>query len=119
MECIFCKIANGEIKTDLIKENDEFAAFADINPKAPIHILIVPKTHTGSISTLGPTDAPMLGRIIDFARVIAEEKNIDKTGYRLIFNNGQDAGMEVDHLHLHLLGGAKLGSLSNIGGSKN
>ena len=114
-ECIFCKIANKEIPAEIIKGNDEFAAFPDINPKAPIHILIVPKSHIGSISTLSASEIPMLGLIIDFARSLAKEQCISESGFRLIFNSGRDAGMEVDHLHLHLLGGATLGSLSNIG----
>lgn len=111
MECIFCKIANGEIPADIVKQDDQFAAFKDINPKAPIHILIVPKEHKGSISTLTKDDEPILGRMINFARELAFEKGIAESGFRLIFNNGKDGGMEVDHLHLHLLGGAKLGSL--------
>lgn len=114
-ECIFCKIANKKIPADIIMENEQFAAFPDIHPKAPIHILIVPKSHIGSISTLSESDIPMLGNIIDFARNLAKEQGISESGFRLIFNSGKDAGMEVDHLHLHLLGGATLGNLSNVG----
>lgn len=112
MECIFCAIGAEEIPTDIIKQNDEFLAFPDINPKAPVHILIIPKAHIGSISTLSDDDSPMLGRMIGFAREVAFEKGIAESGFRLVFNNGRDAGMEVDHLHLHLLAGKKLGSMA-------
>ena len=107
-DCIFCKIAAKKIPTSIIRENDLFVAFPDIHPKAPIHILIVPKAHTGSISTLNENDEPMLGKMISFAREVALEQGISQSGFRLVFNSGHDAGMEVDHLHLHLLGGSYL-----------
>ena len=112
MDCIFCKIANGEIPADIVMQDEHFAAFRDINPQAPTHLLIVPKMHTNSIAKLETKDSEMLGRMIDFARHLADKQGLSNNGFRLIFNSGKDAGMEVDHLHLHLLGGAPLGAIT-------
>lgn len=103
MACIFCKIAKGEIPTNKIFEDDKFVAFNDINPKATIHILIVPKRHIESIKTLKETDRELIGELILLAQKIASEKNME--GYKLIFNVGKEGGQLIDHLHLHLLSG--------------
>ncbi|MDP2638549.1 MAG: histidine triad nucleotide-binding protein [Candidatus Azambacteria bacterium] len=105
MECIFCKIANKEIPAEIISEDERFVVFKDINPKASIHFLIIPKGHLGPISALGEQDKEIIGDIILKAKEIAENIGVAKSGYRLIFNVGKDAGMEVDHLHLHFLAG--------------
>ncbi len=110
--CIFCKIASKEIPSNIIKEDDDFIAFPDIHPKAATHILIIPKNHIGSVSTLSNSDATMLGKMLNFARILADESSLSESGFRLVFNSGKDAGMEVDHLHLHLLGGNKLGDIA-------
>jgi len=102
-DCIFCKIANGQISTAKIFENDNFVAFNDISPKAEVHILVVPKRHIESIKHLKETDKELMGEMIFVAKEIAEQKNL--TGYKLIFNVGREGGQLVDHLHLHLLGG--------------
>lgn len=108
MECIFCKIINKEIASEIIAEDEASVVFKDIKPKAPIHLLLVPKTHTGPVNTLEPKDAELIGRLILKAKEIAQSLGISEDGYRLIFNIGRDAGMEVEHLHLHLLAGKSL-----------
>ena len=105
MTCIFCKIASGEIPSHLVYEDKDMVAFNDINPKAPIHVLIIPKRHIEKVSDLGPEDASLVGRLIVVAKQIAQEKGISEKGFRLVFNCGPDAGQEVNHIHLHLLGG--------------
>ncbi|WP_297442064.1 histidine triad nucleotide-binding protein [Sulfurimonas sp.] len=103
--CLFCKIVNKEIPSNIILENDNFLAFHDINPKAPIHILAIPKIHVDSFNEVTPqTMAGMTAFIQD----IAKEVKIEKSGYRVITNIGSDGGQEVKHLHFHVLGGAKL-----------
>ena len=103
--CIFCQIVEGKIPANKVAENEKFLAFHDINPKAPIHILIIPKEHIENFqSTPGEVMAQMTPFIQDVARLL----ELDITGYRLIVNNGKDAGQEVPHLHFHMLGGAKL-----------
>jgi len=108
MECIFCKIIKKEIAADIVFENGKVLAFKDINPIAPVHILIVPKVHIPSVDHLGKKDGSLVSELILSAQKIAREQKIDKSGYRLIFNMGKDAGQTVDHLHLHLTGGKKL-----------
>jgi len=103
--CIFCKIANGEMNTNKILEDKNFIAFHDINPKAPIHILIIPKTH---VEKFEDTPPEMMAQITTFIKKVSDKIGVNKSGYRLITNNGEDAGQEVNHLHFHLLGGAKL-----------
>lgn len=110
-KCLFCQIANGEIPTKLEYEDSEIAAFNDINSKAPIHILIVPKKHIESVATLSEQDIPLVGKMILVAKKLAEEKGISKTGYRLVFNTRKNAGQIVEHIHLHLLGGKPLGPM--------
>ena len=108
MNCIFCKIANKEIPSEIISEDESFVVFKDINPKAPIHLLIIPKIHIGPINTLNAKDREIISGLILKAKEMAEKMDISENGYRLIFNIGRDAGMEVGHLHLHLLAGKPL-----------
>lgn len=104
MDCLFCKIADKQTDTEIIYEDEEFSAFYDIKPKAPIHILIVPKKHIDSIIELEEKgDIETLGKILSVAGKIAKKFNVEN-GYRLQFNQGKKAGQEIDHLHLHLLG---------------
>lgn len=103
--CLFCKIVTDEIPSNKVLENDNFLAFHDINPKAPVHILAIPKIHTESFHS---ADEKMLAGLSSFAKEVAETMGIDKSGYRIITNIGKDGGQEVPHLHLHILGGAKL-----------
>ncbi len=103
--CLFCKIINKEIPANIILENDEFLAFHDINPKAPIHILAIPKIHVDSFNELNPS---LMANMTEFIQDIAKETKIDESGYRVITNIGENGGQEVKHLHFHVLGGAKL-----------
>ncbi|GHV46181.1 histidine triad nucleotide-binding protein [Clostridia bacterium] len=110
-DCIFCKIANGEIPAEKVYEDDGILAFADISPQAPVHVIIIPKRHIGSAAEIETiADAEIAGRIIKVAADIAREKNLD-SGYRILTNIGEDGGQTVHHLHFHLLGGKKLGAL--------
>ncbi|MFH1509732.1 MAG: histidine triad nucleotide-binding protein [Candidatus Nealsonbacteria bacterium] len=108
MDCVFCKIVNKDIQTKFLYEDEQIIAFNSIDPKAPIHILIIPKKHITSINNLEKEDKELVGKIILVAKDLAKEKDISEAGYRLIFNTGKDAGQTVDHIHLHLIGGIKL-----------
>lgn len=103
--CLFCKIVNKEIPANIILENEEFVAFHDINPKAPVHILAIPKVHVDSFNEVTPQ---IMEKMTAFMQDVAKEVNIDKSGYRVITNIGENGGQEVKHLHFHILGGAKL-----------
>ena len=103
--CIFCKIVNKEIPNNTVHESEHFLAFHDLYPKAPIHILIIPKTHVDCFQNATPDT--MAGLTI-FAQEVAKKVGVDKSGYRLVTNNGEDGGQEINHLHFHMLGGAKL-----------
>lgn len=105
-DCLFCKIIAGEIPSKKVYEDNEIFAFRDINPKAPDHILIVPKRHIDRIENLQTGDAGLMGNLIFAAKKIADDLSL-KHGYRIVFNNGPDSGQEVEHIHLHLLAGRK------------
>ena len=108
-ETIFSKIIRKEIPADIVFESDTILAFRDINPQAPVHILIIPKQPIAYATEIdGKKDAPLLGALFDAANLIAKEQGIDKTGFRIVINNGSNAGQEVPHLHMHLLGGRKM-----------
>ena len=106
--CLFCKIAAGEIPSKKAYEDETVYAFHDIAPQAPVHILVIPKTHIESAQALTREDDALLAHLFEVARIIATENGLDKTGYRLITNVGADAGQSVPHLHLHLIGGKTL-----------
>tara|TARA_Y100000817_G_C16726134_1_gene485821 strand:+ start:69 stop:410 length:342 start_codon:yes stop_codon:yes gene_type:complete len=108
MENIFNKIINKEIKADIVFENDKVIAFKDINPAAPIHLLIIPKKNIKTINDIEENDKELIGELFLAAKKIAKDYNIDKNGYRLIFNCNDDAGQTVFHIHMHLLAGRKL-----------
>ncbi|HMM42153.1 MAG TPA: histidine triad nucleotide-binding protein [Thermomicrobiales bacterium] len=108
-DCVFCSIVRGDIPSTRVHEDDEFVAFRDIAPAAPVHILIVPRRHVVSIDALGPDDAASLGRLILLAAQIARDEGITGDGYRVATNVGKLGGQSVDHLHVHLLGGRQMG----------
>ena len=110
-DCIFCRIVSGEIPSTRVYEDDQVVAFNDINPKAPVHVLIVPRRHIPSLAHVTADDEGVLGHMLYVARVIAEEQGILESGFRTIINTGPDGGQEVYHLHLHLLGGRPLGRM--------
>lgn len=108
-ETIFTKIIRKEIPADIVFENEHVLAFRDINPQAPVHILIIPKIVISSVRELsGAEHAKLLGELIDAANVIAKQEKVSENGFRLVLNCGPDAGQEVYHLHIHLLGGRKM-----------
>lgn len=104
-DCLFCKIANQEISVPLVYQDDQLAAFRDINPAAPVHILIVPKRHISGLLELADADAGMVGKILEVAASLARQEGIAESGFRVVVNSGPDAGQSVPHLHFHLLGG--------------
>ena len=103
--CVFCKIIKGELPGSKVLENDEFLAFHDIDSKAPIHVLIIPKKHVESFQEV---DSETMGKMTPFIQEVARTLAVDESGYRLVTNIGKDGGQEVPHLHFHLLGGGKL-----------
>jgi len=105
---IFEKIATGEIPARTVRETEDFIAFHDVNPQAPVHVLIVPRRPIPRIAEAQAGDAGLLGRMLLAAPGIAEELGVAATGYRLVINNGRDGGESVPHLHIHLLGGRGL-----------
>lgn len=107
-ECIFCKIVNKKVLSKIVYEDEKILGFKDINPKALVHILIIPKKHILSVDHLELEDEALIGQLILTAQKIAKEQKVAESGYRLIFNIGKDADQTVEHLHLHLMGGEKL-----------
>jgi histidine triad (HIT) family protein len=107
-ECIFCRIVAGELPSDIVYQDEDFLAFRDILPKAPTHVLIIPKTHITSVAELAEGQQKLAGRLIIIAKNLAEKEGIAKKGYRLVINCGSEGGQLVPHLHLHLIGGRKL-----------
>lgn len=108
MDCIFCKIANKEMDSEIVYENKDFIAFHDISPRAPIHVLIVPKKHIVSVNHLKEEHKELIGSMFLVAQKVVEQLEIKDKGYKLAFNVGKDGGQIIDHLHLHVLGGWKV-----------
>jgi len=108
MDCIFCKIANGEIKGNILYQDDKAVAFPDINPKAPTHILVIPRKHIASVTDLSEADEALMGHLFTIANRLAKQQGISSDGYRLVVNCGPHGGQMVAHLHLHILGGRQL-----------
>ena len=108
MSSLFTKIINREIPADIVYEDDQIIAFNDINPQAPVHILIVPKKEIATLNDLEAKDQEIVGKMFLTAKKIAVKLNIDKTGYRTVFNCNEHGGQTVFHIHLHLLGGRQL-----------
>jgi histidine triad (HIT) family protein len=106
--CLFCQIANHQQKADIVYENEELIVFKDINPKALVHILIVPKKHIKSINELIEKDKDLVSQMIFLAKDLAQKQGIAEKGYRLTFNVGRGGGQLIDHLHLHLMGGGEI-----------
>jgi histidine triad (HIT) family protein len=104
-DCIFCKLANGEIPTEFVFESENVVAFNDVNPVAPVHVLIIPKKHLGSVNDLHELEVGLIQEMTLAAQNIAESLGIKDKGYRLVINTGLDGGQEVGHLHMHLIGG--------------
>lgn len=104
-DCLFCKMVRGEIKPDIVMETADLIAFRDINPRAPTHILVVPRKHIPTLNDLGASDVMLIGKLVLTAREIAQREKIAEQGYRLVMNCNHGGGQTVFHIHLHLLGG--------------
>lgn len=107
-DCPFCKIANGEIEADIVFQNDKIVAFRDLHPIAPVHILIIPKEHISTMNNVTEERTDLLGELLYTATKIAKDLEIADAGYKLLIRTGSHGGQEVPHIHLHLIGGARL-----------
>ena len=107
-DCLFCRIADGEIPADIVYESDSALAFRDINPKAPTHVLVIPRRHISTINDIEPADESLVGSLFSAARSIAADEGLADDGYRVVMNCNEAAGQSVFHIHLHLLGGRAL-----------
>ena len=108
-DCIFCKIASGEIKSDVVYSDELVTAFRDLNPQAPVHVLIIPNKHIGSVKEFDSSDRELAAHIlVDVAPKLAKQLGIDESGFRIVINTGDEGGQTVGHLHVHLLGGRNM-----------
>lgn len=107
-DCLFCKIRDGEIPAEIVYQDDDVLAFNDVNPQAPVHVLIIPKKHISTVNDVAEKDAATIGKLYLAAKHIAAERKIDEDGYRLVVNCNAMAGQTVYHIHLHLLGGRRM-----------
>lgn len=110
-DCIFCRIVSGDLPSAQAYSDDHVLAFADINAVAPIHTLVIPKEHVTFLEGMTAEQEPLLGHLLRAAAEVAREQKLIESGYRLVINQGADAGQMVDHLHVHILGGRTLGSM--------
>ena len=108
-DCIFCKIAGGEIDAEMVHEEEDIVAFKDINGQAPIHVLVIPRSHVPNLEAMAGLPDSVAKRLFEVSGEVAGKLGVDESGYAVRINNGPDAGQEVFHLHLHVLGGRKLG----------
>ena len=109
MDCIFCKIIGGEIPSAKVYEDDSVYAFKDIQPQAPVHVLVVPKKHIASLNDIQNEDEALIGHLFSVCKQLASDLGLAQSGYRIINNCGDDAGQTVKHLHFHILGGVNMG----------
>lgn len=107
-ECIFCKIVSGEIPCTKVYEDEKVLCFNDINPEAPVHVIMIPKKHIDSLNDISVVDSNLIAHIFMVSQNIAESLGIDKSGFRIVTNCGEDGGQSVQHIHFHLLGGRKM-----------
>ena len=107
-DCVFCGIAEGRIPSDIIREDERTLAFRDTNPQAPVHVLVIPRTHLSSLDEADSEDAELLGALLLAAREVARREGIAESGYRTVINTGDEGGQTVGHVHVHVLGGRSL-----------
>jgi histidine triad (HIT) family protein len=107
-DCIFCRIARGELGTEFVAETEAVVAFRDIHPHAPTHVLVIPRRHVASLNDLDPAEFGLVAELLSVATRVARQEGIAESGYRVLTNNGPDAGQTVFHLHAHVLGGRRL-----------
>lgn len=110
-DCLFCRIVRGELPADVVHETENTLAFRDINPKAPVHVLVIPKAHHTDVVTLAQADPALASEVLQAAAAVAEAEGLLADGFRLMFNIGKNGGQEVFHVHAHVLGGAPLGPM--------
>jgi histidine triad (HIT) family protein len=108
MSCLFCKIVAGEVPAKKVHEDEDLVVFEDINPQAPLHVLVIPKRHIATLNDLQPEDDGLVGQMMRRAAAIAKERGVDGSGYRTVFNCNSGAGQTVFHIHLHVLGGRRM-----------
>ena len=108
MDCIFCQIVSGKLPTDIVYQDEEVIAFRDIEPQAPVHLIIIPRRHIPSLVQLSQADLSLVGHMVDIANQLAKRESVAESGYRLVINCGKEGGQLVPHLHMHLLGGRRL-----------
>jgi histidine triad (HIT) family protein len=106
--CIFCRIVDGDIQAQVVHEDEHTLAFHDLDPRAPVHVLVIPKRHVASVNDVEPADRELMGALFVTARAVADRTGVAAGGYRVVMNTGADAGQSVSHAHLHVLGGRKL-----------
>jgi len=109
MTCLFCRIIAGERPARLVHQDAQLVAIEDINPQAPVHVLVIPRKHIATLNDLTPEDDGLVGALVHRAAIIAKDRGIDQSGYRTVFNCNRGAGQSVFHLHLHVLGGRRMG----------
>lgn len=107
-DCIFCKIASGDIPSDIVCEDDALVAFRDINPQAPVHIQVIPRQHIENAAALGSEHSDLIAHLVLVAAQIARDEGLEESGYRLVANVGPHGGQSVPHLHIHILGGRQM-----------
>ena len=108
MDCIFCQIVAGNVPAEIVYQDEEAIAFPDINPQAPVHMLIIPRKHIPSLAHLSEAETPLIGHMVNIANQLAKSQGISENGYRLAINCGEQGGQMVSHLHIHLLGGRQM-----------
>jgi len=109
VECLFCRIVKKEIPAQILYEDETVLAFRDVHPQAPVHLLVIPKKHVARVMDVGAEDLPLVGELHRVIQFLAKTENVQDGGFRIVVNNGPNAGQAVEHLHYHLLGGRKLG----------
>jgi histidine triad (HIT) family protein len=109
-DCLFCKMASGAMAVEKLHEDEVCFAIRDINPRAPVHVMVIPRAHIPTVRELREEHGPLLGRVFAVAASLAESEGIAERGYRLAFNCGDDGGQTIFHIHLHILGGRRLGA---------
>jgi histidine triad (HIT) family protein len=107
--CLFCRIIAGERPARIVHQDERLVAIEDINPQAPVHVLVIPRRHIATLNDLTPDDAGLIGELVGRAAIIAKDRGIDQSGYRTVFNCNRGAGQSVFHIHLHLMGGRRMG----------
>jgi histidine triad (HIT) family protein len=107
-DCVFCKIASGEIPSQIVYQDEDVVVFPDLHPATPVHLLIITRKHIPSLADIADADTPLVGKMVKAANKIARDRGIAEKGYRLTINSGPDAGQVIPHLHMHLMGGRRL-----------